>query len=341
MARIGTPRVLFRVAAGPRTGFGHLIRASSLADALGVQLLVSLRGPRAAGDVARRLGGRVLDGGGAAGVLSHHAPELLVIDDRVASATCRWRSAARTLGIPIVSLHDLGIGPGDADLIVDGSVGAERLWRNAARGATTLLGPCFAVLNPRTIGARRDPGGARAAQTVVIALGGGPRRDAARHLAVEILRRCPGATVSVAGGFMGNDPEVAGRTVSWIPPSSLGPSLASATVAVVGGGVTLYEAAALGVPTVSIAVVASQRPTVEAFARSGAAIDGGLLGSGRSRDRVLEAVARQAAGLLRNAVARRRLAGAARKLVDGRGAHRVAGAVRRMLAVGARRAAAR
>jgi len=44
------------------------------------------------------------------------------------------------------------------------------------------------------------------------------------------------------------------------------------TVAVVGGGVSLYEAAALGVPAVGVPVVPAQTPTVRAFARRGAAV---------------------------------------------------------------------
>jgi len=38
-------RVLFRVAAGPRRGFGHLVRCISLARAMGIRPLLCLRGP--------------------------------------------------------------------------------------------------------------------------------------------------------------------------------------------------------------------------------------------------------------------------------------------------------
>ena len=37
-------RVLFRAPAGPRRGFGHLVRCRSLARALGVRPLIALRG---------------------------------------------------------------------------------------------------------------------------------------------------------------------------------------------------------------------------------------------------------------------------------------------------------
>ncbi len=48
--------VLFRAAAGPRLGFGHLVRCRSLARALGVSPLVSLRGTSRTREAAIRLG---------------------------------------------------------------------------------------------------------------------------------------------------------------------------------------------------------------------------------------------------------------------------------------------
>jgi UDP-2,4-diacetamido-2,4,6-trideoxy-beta-L-altropyranose hydrolase len=338
MAHRGPLRVLFRVAAGPRTGFGHLVRAASLGRAFGVEPRFSIRGPQSARVAARRLGGRVLEHGAAGALLRRDSPDVLVIDDRVASATRPWRRAARRLGIPIVSVHDLAIGPGDSDLVVDGSLGAERLW---VTGVPALLGPRFSILNPQLVEVRRASRIADAAPHVVIALGGGPRRQAAGRLASAVIGRRPDATVSVAGGFVGSGQPSGRARICWLPPSALGASLASATVAVVGGGVTLYEEAALGVPTMALAVVASQRPTVEAFAAHGAALDGGLLRSGRGRNEHLDSVSRQVSGLLTDAVTRRRLSRAASAVVDGRGASRVASAIRGLLEAREGRRAAR
>jgi spore coat polysaccharide biosynthesis predicted glycosyltransferase SpsG len=341
-------RVLFRVAAGPRTGFGHLVRANSLARALGVRPVFSIRGPRSARETARRLGGRTLVAESAADTLERQVPDVLVIDDRVAAATRSWRRAARRRGVPIVSVHDLALGAGDADLVVDGSLGAERCWGKLGGRAgfpvvpsrAVLLGPRFAILNPRCVERRQGSGVAHQGAHVVIALGGGPRRRAAVRLASMILRRIPAARVSVAGGFVSGGGRAAAG-IRWLSPSSLGAALASATVAVVGGGVTLYEAAALGVPTVAVAVVASQRPTVEAFAARGAAVDGGLLAPGAGQGRTLEALSARAARLLHDDVARRRLGRMAARLVDGNGAARVARGVRGLVSRRAQKAALR
>jgi len=49
-------RVLFRAPAGPRRGFGHLVRSISLARAMGVRPLLCLRGPSEVQDTAVALG---------------------------------------------------------------------------------------------------------------------------------------------------------------------------------------------------------------------------------------------------------------------------------------------
>ena len=52
---------------------------------------------------------------------------LLVIDDPSRAAATPWLRAARRAGVPVVSLHDVGIAPLASDLAVDGSLGARRV----------------------------------------------------------------------------------------------------------------------------------------------------------------------------------------------------------------------
>lgn len=327
--------VLFRVAAGPRTGFGHLVRACSLAEALGVPPVVSVRGGGLARRTARRLGARVVNGASAAAVLAAERPALLVVDDRVASATAAWRRRARALGIPIVGIHDLGLGVGDADLIVDASIGATTAWA----GVPALLGPAFAILNPRvahTSVPRRNPDWPR----VAVVLGGGARRVVALRIARSVARLHGQAEVLVAGGFIPPAARREPNRVRVVPASRLGEALAGADVAVVAAGVTLYEACALGVPAIAVAVVPSQRPAVARFAACGAAVDGGLVRPGR-RDEAAHGVGRRVVRLLEDRVARQRLTRAARAQVDGQGATRVALAILSRFDLDAGRRAAR
>jgi hypothetical protein len=97
-----------------------------------------------------------------------------------------------------------------------------------------------------------------------------------------------------------------------------------ADVAVVGGGVTLYEACCTGTPAIGVSVVPAQRPTILGFARLGAVRDGG---SARHVCRAASEVSR----LIEEPALRASVARTGRAVVDGRGARRVAAAVLRLV----------
>ncbi len=108
-------------------------------------------------------------------------------------------------------------------------------------------------------------------------------------------------------------------------PNGLTPWLARVDVAIVGGGVSLYEAVAAGLPTVAVPVVPAQAPTIRAFASRRLTLDAG------GRRGAVTTVARRVADLVDAAVAdhawRRRVHREGPRLVDGRGAQRVARAI--------------
>ena len=163
---------------------------------------------------------------------------------------------------------------------------------------------------------------------MLVALGGGAHvRRAAVTLVAAIVSSCPDADVSVAAGLTdGPLPQLpAGRWV--VQRSGLVRTIALADVVIAGGGITLQEACALGVPTIGLAVVRAQRPAIVSLARRGAVIDGGgpSLTSGTAR-RVARAVAR----VLSDAADRRNLARQGRRAIDGQGATRVARAIARL-----------
>jgi spore coat polysaccharide biosynthesis predicted glycosyltransferase SpsG len=315
-------RVLIHVAGGPRRGFGHLVRSTWLARALGVEPVVCVRGGREAVRVARQLGHRVV-GGTPSAVLARHVPDLVIVDDPNASAANRWCAAARRAGTPVASVHDLGLARCASDLPIDGSIAPFR----GGHGPRALTGPRYAVLNPKLRALRRSVKsrtGEQARPRVLITLGGGARAQAARRLAVRLARLRPDVDVCIAGGFLSTKRRPGPANVRWLRSADrLAGELARATVALVAGGVTLYEACCLGVPTVAVAVVNAQRPTVRAFAARGAVIDAG---TSRTVTRAVAAVQR----LLDDERARRALGRRARAQVDGLGAVRVASALRRL-----------
>jgi spore coat polysaccharide biosynthesis predicted glycosyltransferase SpsG len=315
-------RVLIRAAGGPRRGFGHLVRSTWLARALEVEPVVCVRGGQAARQVARTLGHRVVDGAPSA-VIARHSPDLVIIDDPNAGDANRWCAAARKARTPVASVHDLGLARCASDLSIDGSIAPLR----AGRGQRALTGPRYAVLNPTLRVLRRSakPRVARAVRPrVLITLGGGARAQAAWGLALRLARSRPDVDVVVAGGFLPAPRRSGPRNVRWLKSADqFAGELARATVALVAGGITLYEACCLGIPTVGVAVVAAQRPTIRAFAARGAAIDAG---TSRSISRAVTAVER----LLDDERSRRALGRRARTQVDGLGAQRVASALRQL-----------
>lgn len=316
--------VLFRVAAGPVLGFGHLRRAVSLARALGVSPIVSVRGGKEARAAAARLGCRLMDGA-AHEVLARTKASVLVIDDPHAASAYVWLRVARRFGVPVASVHDLGIAWVPSDLLVDGSFSSRPLARpgRSLRNQAQLLGPRYMALDPRfLVQAPRSSNGAR--PRVLIALGGGPRRRHALALARAIRARCADVSIRIAGGF--THVPASSADIVWLPPlPTLADELASATAAIVAGGVTLYEACRLGVPTVAVAVstLSAQRHTVRAAAALGVTMDGGALGARGTVQRVADRIE----ALLNRPKLRRTLAASGRRVVDGRGAIRVARAI--------------
>jgi len=318
MARGPEMRVLFRVAAGPRLGFGHLVRCGVLARALGGVRALSLRGSVATAAVARRRGWGVLrPSADPVRTLSQFAPTMLVVDDPSARHARVWVRAARRLGVPVATIHDLGLGRADADLTIDGSL---RLPRSV--GPADLQGPAFAILDPRLAVLRERPP-ARRPNRVIVALGGGAHIQAlGPMLAAGIRRHAPGARVDLAVGLLARrDGRPLPPGCRWLAtPEGLAPALATAAAAVVAGGVTLYEACALGTPVVTLAVARAQRATTRAFADAGATFDA----SGPARRTAVDRAAAGVSYLLAHPRAADRLARRARHLVDGGGTTRVA-----------------
>lgn len=303
------PFVLFVAAAGPDLGFGHLMRAGVLADALGSRRELALRGASAATATAVRFGWTVHRG---ARLVDSLLPDLIVIDDPSSAHRERWVRMARAARIPVAVVADGDAHGLDADLIIDGGFVA----RPDAR-RYRLAGPGWVIL-PRSIATRRARPLRRHARRVLIALGGGAHvRRLGAAIAGELARATPGLRIDLAAGFVAAPPRRLPDGCRWLQASDgLADALATTTVAVVNGGVTLYEACALGTPTVAVAVVPAQRPAIDAAVGLGA-----VRTAGRTTP---AAVARAVQLLLDNPNLAAVHAAAAARAVDAGGTERVA-----------------
>ena len=312
-------RVLFRVAAGPRVGFGHLVRCRSLARALGVVPFVSVRGTDATRRAARAGGWDLVDLRSIR-ALAALEPSLIVVDDPSEAHAMPWVRWAQELGIPVASIHDLGLARVDSDFTIDGSVGAT--W-------ATLHGPMFAILDPQLMAVRKV-GRRPVAGRLLIALGGGAHVGAvAARLSRALVDRGLDLSIRVAAGFASDRARPSLARGEWVSsPNGLATELSRAELAIVAGGITAYECCALGVPAIAMPVTSAQRQTVHALARVGAVIETGFP---PTDDRVIAQVVESVASLHRNERLRARLSAAARRVVDGGGAFRVADALRQFV----------
>jgi spore coat polysaccharide biosynthesis predicted glycosyltransferase SpsG len=312
-----SPFVLFAVAAGPERGFGHLMRCGVLADVLRAPRELALRGSAAARLAALRLGWTVHQGPHLERALM---PDLIVVDEPSPAHRERWIRLARQARIPVAAICDGQSTDVDADVVVDGSLIA-RPDHRAHRHA----GPAWAVLSP-AIEARRQRPFVRDRRRVLVALGGGAHVG---RLGVAVARAItsarPDLRVDLASGFTGSVGGALPEGCRWIhAPSGLTDHLASAAVAVVGGGLTLYEACALATPVVAVPVVEAQRPAIEAACAAGAAmtVPRGVPGTRAAAiaDAVCDLIEHRARAIAQSARAAR--------LVDGAGAGRVAARLR-------------
>jgi dTDP-4-amino-4,6-dideoxygalactose transaminase len=135
------------VAAGPRIGFGHLMRARTLAEALGQRPVVMVRGGNAAVRTARELGCEVVDRRASA----LDGFQTVIVDDPSPRQRRVWIERAHRAGALTVAIHDGVSTHAAATLVVDGSIATPE-----AAGAGRACGPRFAILDRRIASRRRS-----------------------------------------------------------------------------------------------------------------------------------------------------------------------------------------
>jgi spore coat polysaccharide biosynthesis predicted glycosyltransferase SpsG len=215
----------------------------------------------------------------------------------------------------------------DADLVVNGAVGAAGLPYQAREGTRLLLGPRYALLDPDFADPPAGEGGDRVDRALV-ALGGGLHAGALRVALTALDGALEGATLDVIvgpfadaaplGSLVSRNRMAVHRAVADPRPLML-----AADLAVSGGGVTLLELAATATPAVAVVLADNQAPGVEGLVRAGA-----VRSAGRASDPHLAArLSREVHALATDPEERGELGRRARALVDGRGASRAARAV--------------
>jgi UDP-2,4-diacetamido-2,4,6-trideoxy-beta-L-altropyranose hydrolase len=223
----------------------------------------------------------------------------------------------------------------DVDVILNENLGASPSEYEGKTAARLLLGTDYLLLREMFLAwADRSRPTPDLARELLVTLGGGCSGQSLAAVLDAVGRvRVPGFGVTVVGdvdaptaelGSGGDDaPNVRFRgTVA-----DMAAAMASADIAVSGGGVSSLELAFMGVPSVTLVLSEDQARNAVGLDAAGVAIDAGPAGAIEPA-----ALAAVIESLCRDGGRRARMRASAQALVDGRGADRVAGALMEMIA---------
>jgi len=331
-----------RTASGPAIGFGHLRRSLILARRLrSFARPVFLLDPE---DIwsrkevsCRRLD--VIDYCARQPWPDRACPAALLIDTRRRPGIRLLVREAHRRGIPVISIHDLGLMSIPSDMAIDGSI---RPFAGGfpPQGRISFGGPEYLVLDPAFAALHLRPKRVKQElRRLTVNLGGGNSRRYFENVLQGLQAAGLDAEVIGIPGFMDWGQREFERTdrralrFRWAAPGeTVAELLWSADLAITAGGLSAYEALCVGTPLCALSWDRHQRVTVKALAREGACLDLGA-GSSLQPRRMAARIAR----LGRDPGHRRRLSRRGRQLVDGLGVRRVAGRIRALAAGRARR----
>ena len=329
---------LFLVEAGPAVGLGHLQRCLSLAEALQQQETNSVFFTSVDPDVQRRVlacGFGVLARDSddahanveqAVRVAQEHPYQTVIVDSyRLGDEDL---ARLRRAELFVVAIDDLARESFPCQVVVNGGAHAQDLTYRSSTGDTRfLLGPRYALLRPefQNIPSRILR---KRVRHILVSLGGADPSGLTLPVlhALEELPEEFSVTV-VIGPFFRNRERIQAavrqchRSVRVVAaPREMRDLMLEADLAISGGGQTLSELAATGTPAVAVEIAKNQAGSLAAMIERGVAVPGGKATDDDVIVQVREAVRR----LLSDPEVRAAMSLAGRRLVDGRGAERVA-----------------
>ena len=187
-----------------------------------------------------------------------------------------------------------------------------------------LLGPRFALVRDEVTGLRARRGVPSSPTRIVVSMGGTDPAELTlpslqtlideTDLEIDVTLGLDNANADSCRAFVAEH----GHRINEVEPEDLPTALAGGDLALLAAGGTLWEAAALGVPTVALVVADNQ------FASASAAADQGVLILHDARNGFIRAaVARAVTTLASDRERRRQMARAGRVMIDGKGRTRV------------------
>jgi UDP-2,4-diacetamido-2,4,6-trideoxy-beta-L-altropyranose hydrolase len=237
----------------------------------------------------------------------------------------------REAGLFVVAIDDLACYPFPCQMVVNGNADAYQLSYVSSSGDTAfLLGPQYSLLNPEFWNMPHRVV-RHTVRNVFVTLGGAdPYNLTPKLLGLLNNIEYDFSVTAVVGPYFANSIDVEAmvkecrRPVRVIRnPDSLGDLVLESDLAISGGGQTLYELACVGCPTVAVRIAANQEGQLKVFKESGFLRVGGHADEHTIIDTIGDAVL----SLLPDLKARAAMSASGRRLIDGKGAMRVAQAI--------------
>lgn len=332
-------------------GYGHLMRCLALADEMKSQgFHVSMLSSEGRPDMrdgyvdaiqqwhtASEILGSPEDADALVALAKAIGASTLVLDFYDISASYPW--ALRRAGLHWLQFDGFADRPLWADWVVSMSPAADMeryLLQRRDEKTRLLLGPQYAILRPDFIACRRRGGDPGNAGRVLLSFGGGDDRGMTMFC-LSALMADPdwqGEVVAVVGRANPHAERIAawigqhgeGRVHIHIDASDMAWLMAGCDMAVISGGMTSFEAAAMGLPSMMVCLADNQRANINAWSRLGVSVNLGDAGQLSEEDFVRDFSVLAGDKGRRSEMSRR-----GQEIVDGRGAERV---VKHMMANG-------
>ncbi len=255
----------------------------------------------------------------------------LVVDHYALDA--RWSSRLRDRAKGVLAIDDVADRPLDADLVLDHNLQPDPQTRYLRRlirpdPQKLMMGPTFALLRPEfsaLASLRNQP--PRPVETLLIAFGGGDDHGAAQRVLVELLAPPFEALrfIVVVGGLHPAKPDFEALSADhanielFVDTAEVAQLMLRSDLAIGAGGGMTYERMCLGLPAITIALEHNQAEPAAYLAERGLSTY-----LGRIDQLPSGAVARAVARAIEGQIDIAGQSDAGMRLVDGRGASRVA-----------------
>ena len=250
----------------------------------------------------------------------------IVVDSH--ESTPEYLRLIRSAGFYVISRDDLSLSPFPCQMVINGNLDAENLSYKSSSGDTQfLLGTKYMVLG-KQFEEQTPRLNSTSVKNVLVILGGADPRDLMPRL-LSYLDNLPEdfKVTAVIGDFFGNIASVessaksANRPVRLVySPPSIFTLMAEADLTISAAGQTLYELACVGCPTVAFSIAANQKTHLAMMEDTGVLVSAG----DADVDDVVSKSGMSLSTLMADNDKREAMTAAGQKLIDGKGAQRVA-----------------